>query len=139
MNEWQRFTRFIAVGGISSLANAVSRWILNQVVSYELAVALAYLVGMTVAFMLMRRFVFDQAWRAHAGASQALRFTIVNVGSLVQVWIISVGLARGVFPAVGFYWHPETIAHIAGLGSLTFTSYVAHKRFSFASGGSTAA
>ena len=138
MNERERFIWFVAAGGISSLANVASRWLLNQAVSYEFAVALAYLVGMTVAFMLMRRFVFGGAGGAQAAGAQAVRFIMVNVGSLAQVWIISVGLARGVFPAVGFHWYAEAIAHIAGLGSLTVTSYIAHKRFSFAASSSTA-
>jgi putative flippase GtrA len=130
MTEGARFLRFLAAGGASAAANAVARWLLSRVVSYELAVALAYLVGMAVAFLLMRRFVFQSGGAGNA-RHQAARFALVNAWSLAQVWAISVGLARVVFPAVGFDWHAETVAHLIGLGSLAVTSYVAHKRFSF--------
>jgi putative flippase GtrA len=145
MRRWQRpvpertrFLRFIAAGGTSSLANAASRWLFSQALSYEIAVVLAYIVGMMVAFVLMRQFVFEGTRGTRAAGDQAIRFIMVNIGSLAQVWIISVGLARVIFPALGFDWHAETIAHIAGLGSLTVTSYIAHKRFSFAPAGGPA-
>jgi putative flippase GtrA len=131
MGERERFLRFVAAGGTSALANAAARWLFSLVVSYELAVALAYLVGVVVAFALMRRFVFQPGAGGGGPGGQAVRFVLVNAVSLAQVWIISVGLLRLVFPAVGFDRHAETLAHLIGLASLTLTSYVAHKRFSF--------
>jgi putative flippase GtrA len=134
MTEGGRFLRFLAAGGASAVANAGARWLFSQAVSYELAVALAYLVGMTVAFVLMRRFVFRPTGTGGA-SGQVLRFAVVNAWSLAQVWIISVGLVRLVFPAIGFAWYTETIAHLIGLGSLAVTSYVAHMHFSFRAAG----
>ncbi len=46
--------------------------------------------------------------------------------------IVGVGLDRFVFPAVGFTWHAETVAHVIAVASPILTSYVAHKYFSFA-------
>jgi putative flippase GtrA len=124
-----RFTRFLATSGTSAVANLIARWLLSFVVVYQVAVALAYLVGIVTAFVLARIFVFH-------GASGEIhhqfgRFLLVNAVGFCQVWIISVGLDRIVFPAVGFQFHIETLAHLIGLGSLAGTSYFLHKRFSF--------
>jgi putative flippase GtrA len=55
----------------------------------------------------------------------------VNLLALVQVWLISVGLVRLVFPAIGFIWQAETMAHAIGVVSPVITSYFAHKYYSF--------
>jgi putative flippase GtrA len=63
---------------------------------YEVAVAIAYLIGMTTAFLLTRRFVF-----AASGQPMAVeqgRFGLVNVAGFIQVWIVSVALVRWCFP-----------------------------------------
>lgn len=129
MNVPEQFLRFLAAGGTSAVINAATRWLLNLVVPFELAVALAYLVGMAVAFGLMRRFVFNA--EAGAAAGQFGRFALVNAWSFAQVWLVSVGLARLIFPWIGMRWQPETIAHLIGLGTLAITSYLAHRYFSF--------
>jgi len=56
----------------------------------------------------------------------------VNAVAFAQVWIVSVGLAHWVFPAIGFTWRAETVAHVVGVISPVAVSYVLHKRFSFA-------
>ncbi|MGZ3310397.1 MAG: GtrA family protein, partial [Xanthobacteraceae bacterium] len=66
------------------------------------------------------------------------RFAVVNLASFTLVWIISVGLAKIIFPQVGFDWHPEDIAHIIGVLSPIALSYYAHKHFSFKAPGASA-
>jgi len=58
--------------------------------------------------------------------------TLVNLAAVAQVWVVSVGLARLVFPVAGFVWHAETVAHVIGVAVPVFTSYLGHKHFSFA-------
>ncbi|RWI30022.1 MULTISPECIES: GtrA family protein [unclassified Mesorhizobium] len=123
------FVRFLFVGGLAAAANVGSRLLLDLATSYEIAVMFAYFVGLTTAFVLNRTFVFDA--RNGRGKSQFLRFTIVNVFALAQVWLVSVGLARWLFPLIGFLWHPETFAHVIGVLSPALTSYVAHKYYTF--------
>jgi putative flippase GtrA len=131
MTERARFIRFLVTGGIAAGVNVLSRWLLDFVVIYEVAIGLAYFTGMTTAFVLARMFVFE----AEAGDTkgQYVRFALVNVVAFIQVWCISVGLARLVFPAMGLTWQAETIAHVIGVVSPVVTSYLAHKRFSFRS------
>lgn len=125
-----RSLKYVSVGLLAALVNVVARLFFNQIVSYELAVALAFPVALTVAFALNRHYVFDG--RGGDAKGQYVKFAIVNLLALSQVWIISVGLARFVFPGAGFTWHADTIAHIIGVGSPILTSYFAYKHFVFA-------
>jgi putative flippase GtrA len=129
LSERTQFALFLATGGIAAGVNIVTRMLLENFVSYEAAVGLAYLAGMVTAFILAKVFVFKPvAGDAHG---QFVRFALVNGVAFAQVWIVSVGLARIIFPAVGFTWRAETVAHVIGVLSPVVTSYVLHKRFSF--------
>jgi putative flippase GtrA len=124
-----QLTRFILTGGIAAAVNIGARWLLEFSVRYEVAVALAYVIGMTTAFILARAFVF--AATTGDPRRQYSRFALVNIAAFAQVWLVSVGLARYAFPAMGFTWHPETIAHTIGVMSPVFVSYIGHRDFSF--------
>lgn len=130
VGEMGEFSRFVLTGGIAAGVNVVARWGLSHVMSYEVAVAVAYLFGMTTAYLLARIFVFELSGRS--AGSELFRFAIVNVFALAQVWLVSVGLARLAFPAIGFVWHAETIAHLIGVAVPAVTSYFGHRHFSFA-------
>jgi putative flippase GtrA len=120
---------FILVGILAGVVNVVSRLIFNFFVPYEFAVVLAFPLALSVAFMLNRRHVF----RAAAGdvTIQYVKFGIVNLIALAQVWIVSVCLARILFPNVGMTWHAETVAHIFGVASPIVTSFLAYKYYVF--------
>jgi putative flippase GtrA len=123
------FFRFVLAGGVAAAVNIVARLLLSAVVRFDVAVALAYLVGMATAFILNRQFVFDRSdRRVH---SEMMRFVLVNLAALVQVWIVSVGLAEWLFPKVGLIWHAELIAHVIGVLSPVAASYLGHKHFTF--------
>ena len=116
-------------GGIAAGVNIAARRLLEFIASYTVAIILAYLCGMATAFVLARVFVFDGAGGGVHG--QFLRFALVNAVALAQVLLVSLGLARLIFPALGFVWQAETVAHVIGVISPVATSYVLHKRFSF--------
>jgi putative flippase GtrA len=130
VGRWQ-FIAFIIAGGIAALANIASRIAFNLVMPYEVAILVAYVCGMTTAYVLNKKFVFAASGRRVT--TEYMRFTLVNLVAVAQVWIVSVGLARLIFPAIGFMWHDETIAHVIGVLVPVFTSYLGHKHFSFAS------
>jgi putative flippase GtrA len=123
------FLGFLLAGGFAAILNMASRLLLSAFMPFEVAVALAYLIGMTAAFLLMRRFVFD-ASEMDPGA-QFGRFAVVNLVAFCAVWLVSVSLARIAFPAVGFTWHAETIAHMFGVLSPAVLSFWGHKAFTF--------
>jgi putative flippase GtrA len=64
-------------------------------------------------------------------AKEYLQFGLANLVAIVQVWCVSVGLARLLFPAIGFDWHAETVARVIGVASPVYTSYLGHEHFSF--------
>ncbi len=124
------FGRFLVTGGVAAGVNVGSRWLLSHAMVYEVAVVVAYLIGMATAYALTRLFVFERSGRTMV--DEAVRFALVNMVALVQVWVVSVGLARLVFPAIGFAWHAEDIAHLIGVAIPAVTSYFGHRHFSFA-------
>ena|SRR5271168_720360 len=127
--EARRFAGFVVTGGIAAVCNLSARFLMSRVIRFEFAVLLAYLVGMVVAFVLARSFVFERNGRDwHA---QLARFAIVNIFGFAQVWLVSVGLVRLVFPWVAFHWHSEDVGHLIGVASPVVVSYYAHKHFSF--------
>lgn len=127
--EAKRFAGFVVTGGIAAATNVLSRIALGLVMPFEYAVVVAYFIGMATAFGLARVFVFTDAQGSVHG--QAVRFALVNAIGFAQVWIVSVGLARLVLPAMGWTWHTETVAHLVGVASPVVVSYLLHKRFSF--------
>ena len=133
--EARRFVSFVITGGIAAGVNLISRWAFSHVMPYAPAIVLAYLIGMTTAYLLARRFVFTTS---RAGWRQELwRFALVNVVSALVVLGVSIGLARFVFPALGFAWHADDVAHLIGVASPIVLSYFAHKHYSFGGVGTT--
>lgn len=123
------FIQFLLVGGFSAAVNFLSRIEFSDFFSYRVAVILAYLVGMLTAFLLSKHYVFEQSGRPFK--DELRDFTIVNIFAVIQVWLISVGLAEYFFPYISFSFYPEEVAHLIGLGIPAVTSYFGHKYFSF--------
>lgn len=66
---------------------------------YSTAIVLAYLPGIVTAFVRSRAIVFE---RSNFGAvHEFLRFSLVNLAALAQVWLVSIALAEWFFPWVG--------------------------------------
>jgi len=120
---------FVVVGAIAGAVNVFVRILFSHVVRFELAVFFAFFVALTIAFILNRRNVFEAT--AGAPSTQYGKFALVNMVALFQVWVISVGLAKAVFPWMGVVWHAEVIAHVIGVLSPIFTSFLAYEYFVF--------
>ncbi len=124
-----RFVRFALAGGTAAAVNFVSRIALSHFFIYSAAIVIAYLIGMTTAFVLNKLFVFPEG---NDGVhKQAGWFVAVNALAVLQTLLISLLLARIVFPAIGFSFHPETIAHAVGVIAPIFSSYIGHKKLTF--------
>ncbi len=126
----QQFSRFLLVGAFSAAVNVASRFLYNYYVSFESAVALGYFTGMVTAFILFRAFVFYPTSRSIE--SEFFRFAVVNAIAFTLVWTLSVGLARILFPAIGFDWYANDVAHLIGVAAPAISSFVGHRYYTFA-------
>lgn len=124
-----QFALFLIVGGSAAAVNFVSRMIINHWIGYAWSVGLAYVIGMSTAFILNRLFVFRDSSRAVH--HQAFWFVVVNLFALLQTLGVSLLLANYAFPASGFSWHPEATAHATGIMLPLLSSYFGHKYLSF--------
>lgn len=129
MNITPQFLRFLIAGGVAAAANVGARVLFSVFFEYGVAVFLAYLIGMLVAFLLMRGHVFD----AGSGplALQVAKFAAVNVFAVLQTLFISLLLARLVLPAVGIVTYAEALAHVVGVLVPAVTSYFGHRFLTF--------
>lgn len=127
----RQFLLFLIVGGLAAAVNFGSRMVLSHWIAYVPAIIIAYVLGMISAFTLNKIFVFNQARnRLH---HQMLWFTAINLVALGQTILISLLIARWLLPTLGIDFHNETIAHAIGVAAPVITSYLGHKRLSFAS------
>lgn len=124
-----KFFRFLVAAGASVPFNVGSRVIFSKFVPFEFALILSHCIGMTVAFVLTRTFVFHSTRKNHF--SELSRFAIVNIVSVAQTWIVGVTMLRILFPLIGYHIFPELVAHVLGLATASITSFVGHRHFSF--------
>jgi putative flippase GtrA len=125
----KQVTLFLLVGGIAAGLNWASRFVFSEFFRFEIAVVLAFLVGLTSGFFLMRRYVFtggDQPVVAQAG-----KYLVVNLFALVQTLVISLIFARWLLPSIGAEAHAEPVAHLIGVLMPVVTSYFGHKLLTF--------
>ena len=125
----REFLLFLITGGVAALINVVSRVGFSQVLRFELAVLLAYGVGMLTAYVLARKFVFLQS-RTSVRRSFAA-FTLVNLFAVIQTWLVSVGLRNWLLPLLGIVVLRDLIAHGIGVVVPVLSSYFGHKHISF--------
>ncbi|MFY2763401.1 GtrA family protein [Arenimonas sp. MALMAid1274] len=125
----RQFMLFVLAGGIAAAANFLSRIALGMVMPYVPSIVLAYGIGMLTAFLLNRAFVFTGA--SNSMRSQVGWFVAVNLLAVAQTVLISLFLARWLFPRFGFDWHPETVAHAIGVAVPVFTSFIGHRLLTF--------
>jgi len=124
-----QFLRFVVAAGLSVPVNLGTRILFSQTMPYEVALVLSHGCGMLTAYALTRLFVFERSGRS--APSELGRFAAVNLLSVVQTWIVAVGLVRLVFPRIGFEHQPELVGHVIGLACASVTSYLGHRHYSF--------
>lgn len=95
---------------------------------YGLSIVFAYLVGMLVAFLLMRGHVFDA--RSGHVLSQVVKFTVINALAVLQTLAISLLLASWLSQWVRVD-ESEALAHLVGVLVPVVTSYFGHKYLTF--------
>lgn len=124
-----QFMRFLLVGGFSAAVNFFSRIGYSHFMTFRFAIVAAYVTGMVTAYILMRWLVFNASGKHPA--REFYYFTLVNLVAIVQVWLVSVGLAEHLFPRLSMSFYPQEVAHFVGICVPVVSSYVGHKYLSF--------
>jgi putative flippase GtrA len=123
-----QFLTFAFVGVLAALANWFSRAAFNIWMSFSWSVVGAYIVGMSVAFLLNDRFVFPGSdKRRH----KKLRdFLIVNILFFPVVWGASI-LLNLALKKLGLTDHTQELAHGIAVAIPALATFLAYKFFAF--------
>ncbi|WP_374655166.1 GtrA family protein [Dongia sp.] len=125
----RQFGLFLLVGGTAAMANWLARLWLAAYFSFAAAVAVAYVAGVIVAFILNCIFVFPNSVRS---LGHRLSFFVgTNALMFPVVWTVSTILEAIVFPFIGIVRHADEIAHACGLVAPVLLSFLIHKFFTF--------
>lgn len=114
-------------GVLAAGVNFGSRFIFSLFAPFEVAVVLAYVAGMVIAFWLFRTQVFVKG--ATSLQRAILRFTLVNAFGLLQTWLASIWFVTWIDS--GSHDLDEAIAHFAGMSFAVVTSYFGHRFYTF--------
>ena len=127
-----QFLVFLALGGVAAAVNWLARLLFSRWMAFGWAVVAAYAIGMAVAFVLNRRFVFPRSPRP--AALQARDFVFINLVSFPVVWFASIGLDAGL-RALGMVRHTQELAHAVAVALPAAVSFLLYKFVAFREGG----
>jgi putative flippase GtrA len=127
-----QFARFVAVGGIALLLHWLSRFVFNLFVGYGWAIVLAYAVGMLVAFILNKIYVFPTSGRSLN--FEMFFFFLVNIAAFPLVWAVAYVLGEGVLIKSMPPQPALALAHGFAITLPVFINYALHKLVTFRGG-----
>lgn len=125
-----QFLLFLGVGTSAAVLNWLTRLVLDNWISFPVAVLLAYVVGMTTAFELNRRFVFPSSPRPVL--KQAKVFILINLAFLPVVWGASI-LFKTLLDEAGIMSFTEGVAHGLALTLPVLITFLIYKFIAFGS------
>lgn len=121
----RREVAFLLVGGINTAvglgAFALFEWWLGDVVPYLAALVFAYAVGIAIAFVLHRRFVFRVRGNV---LLDLIRFT----GVQATAFLLNAAILSALVELAGM---PAVIAQVPALAIVVTSSYFGHLLVSF--------
>jgi len=127
----RQFLGFLAVGGTAAALHWAARWLLSHWLPFGWAVALAYGVGLSVAFWLNSRHVFPRSTRPRR--LQARDFVAINLLFFPVVWLAALGFDAAL-RAAGMQHHTQDVAHAIAVGLPTVFTFLFYKFFAFREG-----
>lgn len=123
-----QFLRFLFVGATAALLNWLARYWLSSWLTFPVAVAFAYLVGIAVAFELNRRFVFQTSSRPMI--KQVRDFILVNVAFFPVVWFAAL-LFKSLLQHSGVSVFIDGIAHGLAIALPMLMTFLIYKFMAF--------
>jgi putative flippase GtrA len=125
-----QFLRFLFVGATAALMNWLARYWLSNWLTFPVAVAFAYIIGIAVAFELNRRFVFPASNRPLV--RQARDFILVNAAFFPVVWLAAL-LFKNLLQHFGVSVFVEGIAHGLAIALPMLMTFLIYKFIAFGS------
>lgn len=123
-----QFLLFVFVGATAAALHWLARFILSIWFPFPLAVALAYFVGIAVAFILNRRYVFPSS--SKPVQKQACEFLITNIIFFPVVLGISIIIREGLIEN-GLILYVDGIAHGLAITIPIFMTFLIYKFITF--------
>jgi putative flippase GtrA len=124
-----QFARFILVGGVALACHWLSRFVFNEFVDYGWAISLAYLVGILVAFVLNKIYVFPYSERSLKFEVSA--FLLVNIAAFPVVWAVAYVLGEWILTVYMPRSLALALAHGFAITLPVFVNYALHKLVTF--------
>lgn len=124
-----QFVRFIAVGGIAVLLHWLSRFVFNSFMSYGWAIVMAYAIGMIVAFVLNRIYVFPLS--EQSVNFEVFFFFLVNIAAFPLVWAAAYVVGEWVLVKYMPQQLAFAVAHGFAITLPVFANYALHKLITF--------
>lgn len=124
-----QFARFLVVGGVALTCHWASRFAFNAFVSYGWAIVLAYLVGIVVAFVLNKIYVFPFSTRSLN--FEVFFFFLVNVAAFPVVWFVAYALGEWVLAPRMPREVALALAHGFAITLPVFVNFALHKFVTF--------
>jgi putative flippase GtrA len=123
-----QFLLFLFVGATAASFHWLARFLLSILLPFPLAVALAYFVGIAVAFILNRRYVFPSSSKpVH---KQAREFVIINLFFFPVVLGASIFIREGLIQN-GVIVYVDGIAHGLAITIPVFMTFLVYKFITF--------
>ncbi|CUH64858.1 GtrA-like protein [Thalassovita gelatinovora] len=133
------FIKFLICSGLAAVVNLTTGYFLygvmgfNGPLEYAGSVALAFVMGMAVSFVLNRAYTYDPSGRHPK--EEVRDFFLVSVVGLGLTTLLAHLFLTGLRWVVAGQWGlpvaPETAAHIMAVGFTAFYSFFAHRHVSF--------
>jgi putative flippase GtrA len=122
--------KFLVAGIVAALLNWGSRFIFSIWFPFEVAVTIAFFFGLSSAFLLMKRYVFQA--KKNSLKTQMFSFLAINLLALIVTVAVSSLSLRVFLPktSIDASYH-EAVAHFLGIVAPVFTSFLGHKYLTF--------
>ena len=129
MRSLSQVTRFLLLGGLAAAVNWLVRFPLSAIMPFEVAVLVAYAIGMSVGFTLYRTYVFPGSDRNLV--EQSTMFLAVNLAGAVVVMAIAATLLAIMHSIALPQPVKEGLAHGFAIGVGAVVNFLGHKLLTF--------
>jgi putative flippase GtrA len=124
------FLRFIVTGVVATIGNIAAFWCVRPFMSFETALPVGIMVGLTISFLMSKLFAFGSpSWKRAGG--EIARFLMVYATGCGIYWMIAV-LIRWLAVRNGA---AVNVAEMGGLlmgaATMALTSYFGHRFFTY--------